>query len=433
MKALVLSGGGSKGSFTGGMVQFLSEVLEKDYDIFVASSTGTMLQTLASLKDFESLKKGYTEINMSDIYKVSPLKKPMMGEEPKIDIVNAGWMHFVRREPTFGDNSNLIKTLKRFFPKEKYLKSLEMGKNIVVCVVNLSKGREEYYSSQELGPNGYEEFIKWSWISTSAVPFTLVSKVNGDYYADGGIMEHMPIQKAIDLGASEIDALSTKTKDYSSDTNIDFGANPLKLLERVIDVMMFENFKKDIDSTLWKPCDNDVKINIYYTPTQLTNNSMYFDKEQMSKWWDDGYNFMKEISNGEHPCCQTIHIKKDQYDVDTLTKILEKTTNGFWDWDIETGYEYMSPKFKSELGYEDHELENKPEAWQAICDKEDMANIFAEVHKHFKTKGQHPVECIVKYKHKNGEWVKFICKGEVIEWTNDGKPVRMVGTHTKIG
>jgi PAS domain-containing protein len=55
-----------------------------------------------------------------------------------------------------------------------------------------------------------------------------------------------------------------------------------------------------------------------------------------------------------------------------LEFMLEHTTDGYWDWDIQSGYEYMSPKFKKQLGYEPDEMENKPEAWQAICNEEDL-------------------------------------------------------------
>jgi isochorismate hydrolase len=35
--------------------------------------------------------------------------------------------------------------------------------------------------------------------------------------------------------------------------------------------------------------NNDVKLNLYYTPTVLTTNSLIFDKELMTSWWQSGY------------------------------------------------------------------------------------------------------------------------------------------------
>ena len=44
-----------------------------------------------------------------------------------------------------------------------------------------------------------------------------------------------------------------------------------------------------------------------------------------------------------------------------LEFIIEHTTDGYWDWNIMTGYEYMSPKFKAQLGYKPNEMKNSPE------------------------------------------------------------------------
>lgn len=40
-KALVISGGGSKGAFAGGIAQYLMEEEQRDYDLFVGTSTGS--------------------------------------------------------------------------------------------------------------------------------------------------------------------------------------------------------------------------------------------------------------------------------------------------------------------------------------------------------------------------------------------------------
>ena len=34
-------------------------------------------------------------------------------------------------------------------------------------------------------------------------------------------------------------------------------------------------------------------INFYYTPTVLTTNSLIFEKENMTKWWQSGFKFAK--------------------------------------------------------------------------------------------------------------------------------------------
>ena len=49
MKALVISGGGSKGAFAGGLAEFLITVCKKEYKIFIGSSTGSLLVPLLAI------------------------------------------------------------------------------------------------------------------------------------------------------------------------------------------------------------------------------------------------------------------------------------------------------------------------------------------------------------------------------------------------
>lgn len=121
-------------------------------------------------------------------------------------------------------------------------------------------------------------------------------------------------------------------------------------------------------------------------------------------------------------------MKKNQL----LNIILEDTLAGFWDWNIPANEEYLSPTFKKMFGYEDHELENKPETWQNLIFKEDLPIVLKNFEEHVKTKGEIPFDNIVRYKHKNGSTVNVICKGNVIEWNDDGSPLRMVGSHIDI-
>jgi PAS domain S-box-containing protein len=114
-----------------------------------------------------------------------------------------------------------------------------------------------------------------------------------------------------------------------------------------------------------------------------------------------------------------------------LEFMLEHTTDGYWDWDIQSGYEYMSPKFKKQLGYEPDEMENKPEAWQAICNEEDLGRAFQVVESHLKGESEEFKETL-RFTHKEGHEVKIICRGKVVKRSENGEPLRMIGTHTII-
>ena len=68
MKAIVISGGGSMGAFAGGVVDYLITQENKDYELYVSSSTGTLVQLIASTGNIKKLKSGYTTVNNKDIW-----------------------------------------------------------------------------------------------------------------------------------------------------------------------------------------------------------------------------------------------------------------------------------------------------------------------------------------------------------------------------
>ncbi len=115
-----------------------------------------------------------------------------------------------------------------------------------------------------------------------------------------------------------------------------------------------------------------------------------------------------------------------------INTILESTLAGYWDWFIQDNTEYLSPTFKKMFGYEDHEMENKPESWQAIIHPDDLAEVYECFNKHVESKGEIPYNNTVRYYHKNGSIVHVYCKGQVVEWDAEDKPIRMIGAHIDI-
>ena len=111
---------------------------------------------------------------------------------------------------------------------------------------------------------------------------------------------------------------------------------------------------------------------------------------------------------------------------------LESSLAGFWDWDMTTNEEYLSPRFKQMFGYLDHELENKPESWQKIAYQEDLPKMFEDFNRHIKSRGEIPFNSIVRYHHKNGSTIWVKCSGKVVKWSENGEPLRAIGCHVDI-
>jgi PAS domain S-box-containing protein len=115
-----------------------------------------------------------------------------------------------------------------------------------------------------------------------------------------------------------------------------------------------------------------------------------------------------------------------------LTDILELVMAGYWDWNIAKGTEYLSPAFKKMFGYEDDELPNSPETWQRLIFPEDLPIVLERFERHVKSRGLEPYYNEVRYRHKDGSTVWVLCAGRVVEWAEDGSPIRMLGFHLDI-
>ena len=138
---------------------------------------------------------------------------------------------------------------------------------------------------------------------------------------------------------------------------------------------------------------------------------------------------IKKIKNLTDTLLRVENNLKEEKEV--LEFILEHTTDGYWDWDLKTDYEYLSPKLKKQLGYEEDEMENKPESWKSICDKSDLEKTEKRIKDHldgitedFKSR--------IKLTHKDGHIINILCRGKVVKRDENNQPLRMIGTHTII-
>ncbi|SIS53805.1 two-component system, chemotaxis family, CheB/CheR fusion protein [Zobellia uliginosa] len=126
-------------------------------------------------------------------------------------------------------------------------------------------------------------------------------------------------------------------------------------------------------------------------------------------------------------------LEQDLFDRNMVfEQVLEITMAGFWDWNIAENTEYLSPTFKKMFGYEEDEMEDSPESWQKIMHPDDLPGVLEKFDAHVKSKGEIPYDNEIRYFHKNGSIVWVWCKGLVIEWGDNGEPLRMVGSHINI-
>jgi predicted patatin/cPLA2 family phospholipase len=288
-KALVISGGGSKGAFAGGVAQYLMIDKKKSYDMFLGTSTGSLMVSHLALGLIDELKEIYTSVNQESIFSNNPFFIKKVNGEKVVSIrhINTFW-NFLNGRKTFGESKNLRKLIKREITEEMYLKIRGTYKDVIIAISNLTANQVEYKSIKDCA---YDDFCDWIWGSCNYVPFMSLLEKNNQQYADGGFGCLVPIREAILRGATEVDAIILETE--ITQINRLPSKNPFSLMFDVFDFMLTHVERHNITIGKLAAVNKDVKLNLFYTPTVLTTNSLVFDKEKMKKWWASGYDYAK--------------------------------------------------------------------------------------------------------------------------------------------
>ena len=293
MNALVISGGGSKGAFAGGVAQYLIEDKQRDYDMLLGTSTGSLLIQHLATGDIHKLYSIITNVKQKHIFSINPFIVRKKGNREFVSInFFSSLLQFIKMKRTFGESKALKRNIRRNFTKEEYDKIKETKEDVVVTVSNLSTNKVEYKSIHDYS---YEEYCDWIWISCNYVPFMSLAVKDGYEYADGGLGCVVPIREAILRGATEVDVVILESEIMEQQKVL--GKNPFSLMLNLFSHLLYQVEKHDITIGKLAARNKNVKLNLYYTPSKLTENSLIFNKKLMIEWWKKGYNHAKMKHN----------------------------------------------------------------------------------------------------------------------------------------
>lgn len=110
---------------------------------------------------------------------------------------------------------------------------------------------------------------------------------------------------------------------------------------------------------------------------------------------------------------------------------IEANQDGVWDWNLITNEVFFSKRWKEILGYQDEEFFNNYADWIKRYHPDDLEamNMAIKNHQNGKTpyyENTHRIKC----KDETYKWV--LSRGKVVSWTDQGKPLRFIGTYTDI-
>lgn len=110
---------------------------------------------------------------------------------------------------------------------------------------------------------------------------------------------------------------------------------------------------------------------------------------------------------------------------------LEGAGDGVWDIDLVNNVAYYSRQWKTMLGYAADEIENKVEEWEKRVHPDDLPKSYIALNNHIKGESEFYIN---EYRLlcKDGTYKWILSRGKALEFNNEGRPLRIIGTHTDI-
>lgn len=289
MKALVISGGGSKGAFAGGIVEHLINDCGKSYDLLVGSSAGSLLLPHVALRDIDKIKSVFTTVTQESVFNVSPFNtKETNGNYFRSINQFTILRNILRGRLTFGESENLRDLIRKSFTKEEFDQLNGLNKKVIVTVSNLTKQKVEYFNS---GDCTYEQFCDWMWASANAVPYMSLYQHEGCQYADGGFGNYIPIGCALENEVTDMDVIILEGENEIH--SLPLAHNPFSLVMQTIGFMSNQISMKDRIIGRLMGLNRNLDIRMYFTPRPLTANPFVFKPEMMAEWWEEGLQFAR--------------------------------------------------------------------------------------------------------------------------------------------
>ncbi len=115
---------------------------------------------------------------------------------------------------------------------------------------------------------------------------------------------------------------------------------------------------------------------------------------------------------------------------DRYSLVAKGGNDGLWDWNLKTDELFLSPRWKSVLGYDENEFISRDDARELLIYPDDIEHTKSNIKKHLKGESEIYIN-EYRLRHKNGEFLWIHERGLALRDEN-GKPYRMAGTITDI-
>lgn len=188
MNALVLEGGGMRGTYTAGVLDsFIDYGVEFDYVIGTSAGATSGISYIAKQKG----RTRFSNVDLLKIHNYVGLKSLIFGG----GLIDLHYLFDIYPDKYYP------------FDFEAYSRS---NKRFVAVATSALTGKPVYLEEKNLFPR----FLEMCRASCSLPMVTPVTWVDGEPLVDGGVADSIPVQKAIEDGADKIVVVLTKPRGY---------------------------------------------------------------------------------------------------------------------------------------------------------------------------------------------------------------------------
>lgn len=110
---------------------------------------------------------------------------------------------------------------------------------------------------------------------------------------------------------------------------------------------------------------------------------------------------------------------------------LEASTAGVWDWNLTSNTVFYSSQSMKILEQDSLDIFDNPERWDEVVHRDDLNKYYSDIHEHFENRTPF-YENYHRVLTSSGKYKWILDRGKVIERDPNGKPLRVIGTHTDI-
>jgi len=121
---------------------------------------------------------------------------------------------------------------------------------------------------------------------------------------------------------------------------------------------------------------------------------------------------------------EALHTSEERY-----LLALAGSTDGLWDWDLQSDTVFYSDRFREILGYSSEEFPGTIDAFRSRLHPEDAEVIWTVIQRHLQKRVPYRVE--YRLQTKSGDYRWFLAGGQAV-WNSDGKAIRMSGSIQEI-